>query len=159
MSGTPARVRSRCARCAVDLEPATETLTVELPRTALVVSGDVPAARCPACGDVRVQDGDRERFLLATCCALADAGVRTGEVLRYMRKAAGLRAADLARLLDVTAETISHWETGKAAPSCAALVAVCAMLQDAAEGRSTTRDRLAALAAGRPTPPALTAKL
>jgi YgiT-type zinc finger domain-containing protein len=157
--GNDAGERSRCARCAADLEPATETLSIELPRTALVVTGDVPAARCPACGDVRVDDRVRERFLLASCCALADAGVRTGEALRHMRKASGLRAADLARLLDVTAETISHWETGKAAPSCAAVVAVCAMVQDAVEGRTTTRDRLAALAAGRAPPPALTAKL
>jgi hypothetical protein len=26
---------------------------------------------------------------------------------------AGIRAADLAKLLDVSAETVSHWETGK----------------------------------------------
>jgi transcriptional regulator with XRE-family HTH domain len=30
-----------------------------------------------------------------------------------MRKALGLRAADLAEMLDVTPETLSRWETGK----------------------------------------------
>ncbi len=76
-----------------------------------------------------------------------------------MRKILGLRAADLALLLDVTPETISHWETGKARIGRAAFVALGAMVQDATEGRSTTRDRLAALDDDHPRPKVLRPKL
>jgi DNA-binding transcriptional regulator YiaG len=119
----------------------------------------VPALRCPSCGDVQIESALAQRFQLAVCCELADAGVSSGEALRHMRKALGLRAAELARLLDVTPETISHWETGKASLNRAAFAAVCAMVQDALDGRTTTRDRLAVLAKGGPYPHALTVKL
>jgi DNA-binding transcriptional regulator YiaG len=92
---------------------------------------------------------------LAVACALADAGVHTGEALRCMRKALGLRGCDLARLLDVTPETISHWETGKARPNRAAFAALGAMIADAMAGRTTTRDRLATLARASEYPRAL----
>ncbi len=44
---------------------------------------------------------------------LALHGIVTGESFRYMRKTVGMRAADLANLLNVRAETVSDWETGK----------------------------------------------
>jgi transcriptional regulator with XRE-family HTH domain len=90
---------------------------------------------------------------------LANLGVRTGEAVRHMRKTLGLRAADLAQLLDLTPETISHWETGKAPISRAAFVAVGAMIQDAIDGRTTTRDRFAALIEERRYPRVLDPKL
>jgi DNA-binding XRE family transcriptional regulator len=76
-----------------------------------------------------------------------------------MVKALGLRAADLARLLDVTPETISHWETDKARPSRAAFVAIGALVQETIDGRTTTRDRLATLSGGRTYPRAFSVKL
>lgn len=81
---------------------------------------------------------------------LADEGIHSGGAFRRMRKALGLRASDTAWLLDVTPETISHWETGKALPTRAAFIAVAAMVDDAIEGRTTTRDRLALLADASP---------
>lgn len=44
---------------------------------------------------------------------LALYGVVTGEAFRYMRKTLEMKATELAPLLDVRAETISDWETGK----------------------------------------------
>ncbi len=150
----------RCRRCGDgELREQTETLSVELPRSAVTASVAVPARRCAACDAVQVDGELRDRVRLATCCELADAGVDTGEALRHMRKALGLRAAELARLLDLTPETISHWETGRAAPNRAAFIAVCAMVQDALDGRSTTRDRLARLAQHQGYPHALAVKL
>ncbi|WP_242343404.1 type II TA system antitoxin MqsA family protein [Anaeromyxobacter terrae] len=150
----------RCRRCGDgELREETETLSVELPRSAVTASVSVPVRRCAACDDVQLDASLRERFRLATCCELADAGVDTGEALRHMRKALGLRAAELARLLDLTPETISHWETGRAAPNRAAFIAVCAMVQDALDGRTTTRDRLARLASPEDYPHALAVKL
>jgi DNA-binding transcriptional regulator YiaG len=37
----------------------------------------------------------------------------TGKEIRFLRKAIGMRAADLARFLDVTAETMSRWENDR----------------------------------------------
>jgi putative zinc finger/helix-turn-helix YgiT family protein len=150
----------RCSRCGdTALREDTETLSVELPRSDVTASVAVPARRCPACGEVHLDGALAQRFQLAACCELADAGVDSGEALRHMRKALGLRAAELARLLDVRPETISHWETGKARPNRAAFVAVCAMADDALHGRTTTRDRLEVLAEGRVYPRALAVKL
>ena len=139
---------SSCDRCGgAALEETRETLKVELPRSGFSCADEVPASRCPGCGAVRLDGAAVERFELKVCCRLADGAVHDGEALRYMRKALGLRACDLARLLGVTPETISHWETGKARPACAAFVVTAAMVQDRLDGRTTTRDRLAKIAA------------
>lgn len=144
--------RRRCPGCGHPLHDGLETLTVTLPRSGVVASIAAPARRCTGCGEVKV---DREavwRAHLAVACALADRGVQTGDALRHMRNALGLRAADLAHLLGVTPETISHWETGRLPPTRAAFVAVAAMVDDVRAGRTTTRDRLGVLAGGRPYP-------
>ncbi len=148
----------RCERCGGELRDGTETLAVELPRSGVTASVAVPVTRCGSCDGAPRAGAVAPRSQLAVCCALADAGVSTGEALRHMRKALGLRAAELARLLDVTPETVSHWETGKAPPNRAAFIAVCAMIQDALDGRTTTRDRLAVLAEGRAYPSSVTVK-
>lgn len=150
----------RCGACGEgELREATETLAVTLPRCGVVVSVAAPARRCATCGEVHVTRAVLARAHLAVGRELADRGVRTGDALRHMRKALGLRACDLAQLLDVTPETVSHWETGRGAPGRAAFVAVAAMVQEALDGTTTTRDRLAVLADGRPYPRAVTAAL
>ncbi len=151
--------RRRCGACGEGaLRDGTETLSVALPRCGVVASVVTPARCCAACGDVRIGRTELARAHLAIARELADRGVHTGDALRHMRKALGLRAADLARLLDVTPETVSHWETGRFLPGRAAFVAVAAMVQEALEGRTSTRDRLAVLAEGRPYPRALTVR-
>jgi putative zinc finger/helix-turn-helix YgiT family protein len=139
--------KRRCAACGSGrLRAATERLSVTLPRCGLVASIAAPARRCAGCGEVLVERDVLERAHLSIGCELADRGVHTGDALRHMRKALELRAADLARLLGVTPETVSHWETGRAPPARAAFVAVAAMVEEAIAGRTTTRDRLRALA-------------
>lgn len=132
---------------------------MELPRSGVTASAAVPARRCRRCHGADVDAAVRDRFQLAVCRELANAGVLTGEAMRLMRNALRLRAADLARLLGVTPETISHWETGKARANRAAFIALCALVQDAIDGRTTTRDRLAALADGLAHPRALSVTL
>jgi DNA-binding XRE family transcriptional regulator len=138
-----------CAGCGCTaLRAAVDTLTVTLLRSDVTASVPVPARRCTRCSGVHVDRAAFGRSRLALCKALADAGVHTGEVLRLMRKALDLRACDLARLLDLTPETVSHWETGKKAPNRCAFVALAAMVEDTLAGRTTTRDRLAVMADG-----------
>jgi transcriptional regulator with XRE-family HTH domain/predicted RNA-binding Zn-ribbon protein involved in translation (DUF1610 family) len=146
---------ARCASCGHELRDGIEAVTVRLPRCGVVASAVARAQLCAGCGAVQMDDDAARQAQLAIGCALADRGVQTGDALRHMRTALRLRAVDLARLLGVTPETVSHWETGR--PARAAFVAVAAMIDDVLAGRSTTRDRLAALAEGRPYPRALSA--
>jgi putative zinc finger/helix-turn-helix YgiT family protein len=146
----------RCHRCGSgDLRESTETLAIVLPRSGTTASAVVAARRCDGCRSAEVDGSVMARFELAACRELANAGVHTGEAIRLMRKALHLRAADLARLLDLTPETISHWETGKCRPNRAAFVTLAALIQDAIDGRTTTRDRLAVLCEGGAYPRAL----
>jgi DNA-binding transcriptional regulator YiaG len=150
----------RCDRCGSgELREAKETLSVVLARSAVTASARVTAWRCRSCDGAQVDEAVKVRFHLAVSCELANAGVHTGEAFRVMRNALRLRAVDLARLLDVTPDTISHWETGKARPTRAAFVAIGALVQDAMDGRTTTRDRLAALTSGRAHPRTLSVKV
>lgn len=149
----------RCEACARELEATTATWSLELPRSGVTASVTAPAGRCGGCGAVRMAPEVVARAALAAGRALADAAVHTGEALRHMRKALALRACDLARLLGVTPETVSHWETGKALPARAAFAAVAAMVEEALAGRSNTRDRLEALADARPHPRAVAISL
>ncbi len=149
-----------CTRCRTGkLREAVETIEIRLRRSEVVARVAVPAGRCAACGAADVPPSVVTRAHLAAGCALADAGVHTGEALRHLRRALGLRAVDLARLLDLTPETISHWETGKIAPNRAAFVALGAMAHEALDGKTATRDRLAVLAMRRRWPRALSIRL
>ncbi len=152
----PAPGERRCMSCGGEMRgDATGVVSVPLERCGVTVAVAVPGRACASCGEVQVEDRVAARAQLAAGCALADAGVRNGEAFRHMRKALGLRAADLARLLDVTPETISHWETDRAAPARAAFVALAAMVEESLDGRTTSRDRLAVLAEGRAWPGSL----
>ena len=59
-----------------------------------------------------------------------------------MRKAVGIRAADLATWLDVSPETISHWETGKHAPDVVTRSTIASIVLDTFRGETATLDRL-----------------
>jgi hypothetical protein len=61
-----------------------------------------------------------------------------------------MRATDLAALLDVSAETISRWETEKRAVDRGALALVGNLVRDTLEGRTATLEQLRALREPRP---------
>jgi DNA-binding transcriptional regulator YiaG len=86
------------------------------------------------------------RFELGIARALAERGVATGESFRFLRKTLGLAAKTLAELLDVNAETVSRWETGKTSIPRAAFAVLGAMVADARRNEHTTRQHLEALA-------------
>jgi len=105
----------------------------------------LPAQACSSCGKLYFDTNVLERFELHVAGKLADAGVSTGPAFRFMRKALGMRATDLAALLDVSAETISRWETEKRAVDRGALALVGALVRDTLEGRTSTLELLRAL--------------
>jgi transcriptional regulator with XRE-family HTH domain len=69
-------------------------------------------------------------------------GIRTGSEFKLVRKVAGFRANDIAMLLDVAAETVSRWESGKVALPRTALFALAELY----ERPVVTRKKLEALA-------------
>ena len=52
-----------------------------------------------------------------------------GELLRSRRETQGLEQAELARLLDVTQQTVSKWETGVTVPRPARVAAIARALE------------------------------
>jgi putative zinc finger/helix-turn-helix YgiT family protein len=134
----------RCIECA--REHLVETTELEK----LIVAGrtftaDVPALRCQGCRKSYLDGPAVEAFELAVARELATQGPASGETFRFMRKTVGMRAADLAELLDVTPETISRWETGKLDVARAAWATLADIVVEQSEGRSRMLDRLRSL--------------
>lgn len=107
--------------------------------------GTVPAQVCP-CGEALISHQALGHFEAAVARALVTAGAADGDTLKWLRKTAGLRAADLADLLGVTAKTVSRWETGETPIDRATLLTLGRLADDAGEGRSATADALRAMA-------------
>lgn len=131
----------RCTNCSErKLVEEQQTVTREVgDRT---FEGMVKGWRCSSCGESYQDGSDLGAFEEAASKWLAEHGVRTPQELKFMRKAAGIRAADLASWLDVTPETISHWETGKHAPDVVARSTIASIVLDTLRGERITRDRL-----------------
>lgn len=104
--------------------------------------GTVQGWSCKGCGERYYLGEELGLFEESAAKWLAEHGVRSPEELKFMRKAAGIRAADLAIWLDVTPETVSHWETGKHPPDVVTRATIAAIVLDALRGESATRDRL-----------------
>lgn len=70
--------------------------------------------KCFDCGEILFDSAEvrRQERLIAT--KLVERGVRDARDFKYVRKVAGLRANELAQLLDVRPETVSRWESGEA---------------------------------------------
>ena len=72
----------------------------------------------------------------------AKEGILSGEAFRFMRKAIGFRAKELAHLLDLTPETLSRWEKGHRIPDKKAMMVLGDLVLDHLEGKETTLKRL-----------------
>lgn len=75
-------------------------------------SATVTGLVCQGCGESITDLRDGERFDLAVAEVLSEAAP-SAESFRFLRRVAGLRAQDVARLLGLTGDTISRWENGK----------------------------------------------
>ena len=136
----------RCAICKQGrLKKGKEPASVSVAGHAF--TAQVPALLCVRCGEVFFDGPSLGRLELRAAEELAKAGKASGEVLRFMRKALGLRAVDLAELLDVTAETLSRWETGKLNIERRAMALLAALVRERVEGHTTTLESLEALKA------------
>ncbi|MGZ5967372.1 MAG: type II TA system antitoxin MqsA family protein [Polyangiales bacterium] len=108
-----------------------------------------PFTRCEACGE-SISDGRwLHAFELEIARTIATDGPSTGDGFRFMRKAIGLQASELAELLDVTRETVSRWENEKQDLERRAVAILSSLVLETVEGRRLLLDRLHALRNGR----------
>jgi putative zinc finger/helix-turn-helix YgiT family protein len=137
----------RCVECKGSLKAVQtkEVITIGEHRISL----SLPARRCESCRESYIDGEVAERADLIVASRLLDLGIATGAAFRFMRKALGLRAIDLAELLNVDAATVSRWENGKVAVDRAAIAALAAAASERLEGRDATLTRLRCLREGK----------
>ena len=81
----------------------------------------------------------------AAALALARAGADLPAALKFIRKAAGLKAVELSALLGLTPQHLSRIENGKAAADKRTVALVAALLEDRVAGTTRTADQLRAI--------------
>lgn len=108
-------------------------------------TGKEPAWSCSTCREFYSSGPHRGVFELRVAAELARAGETSGDAMKFMRKALGLRGSDLAELLDVRPETISRWETGKEGVDRRSVALLALLVAERAEGRTTAEDVLRAV--------------
>ncbi len=134
-----------CYKCkAAEMKPTRAQAQVQIGGCAFV--GSVEAVKCPSCETVLLDGPALERFELVVAAKLGEAGEASGPAFKHMRKAIGMKATDLAVLLDVRPETISRWETDAQPVERRALALLVALVADELAGSTATLDRLRALA-------------
>src|SRR5437868_1574358 len=102
----------RCTECdETKLRQSKATTDLEIGGREL--SGEVAAQVCAVCGAVFYEGSGLVALEQEAARWLAENGFSSGEEFKFLRKTAGLRAAELAELLGVSPETVSHWETEK----------------------------------------------
>jgi DNA-binding transcriptional regulator YiaG len=102
------------------------------------------ARACPKCQETYIDGPALERFDLLVAARLLEAGRHEAEVFRFARRALGLRAAELAKLLDVAPETISRWETGERPAGGPLFALLGALVAERLDGGHRTLDMLRA---------------
>jgi DNA-binding transcriptional regulator YiaG len=112
----------------------------------VLFTGETAGLQCVACGEVTVAAADAQAFNDRVTRELVERGPASGEGLAVLRRAAGLQAQELAKLLDVSPVSVSRWENGKSPIDRATWVIVGALTLEQIEGGTTTRGRLRALA-------------
>lgn len=134
----------KCAKCGTRTkrQPAAHALTV----SGVELRGEVTEDTCPKCGDATMAVAELERFELNASAALASHGVCTGEAFRFIRKALGMRAADVADVLGTTPETVSRWENGQRDVDRHVFAMLGELAIAEAEGRPSPAGRFKALA-------------
>jgi DNA-binding transcriptional regulator YiaG len=105
---------------------------------------DFPQQACSNCGERYYGGPALTAAENAMTREIVARQIRDPAVFRWLRKTAHLKATELAELLGVTPETISHWENGHTEPSRAVWAILDALAEDEIEGRTTTLDRLRA---------------
>jgi putative zinc finger/helix-turn-helix YgiT family protein len=144
----------RCYQCKSE-RLAEKTLTETSEVAGYTFTAQLPALVCEACGETSYAGEDLHRFELAVARKLSEMGEPSGEAFRCMRKSIGLKAIELAHLLNVTPETLSRWENGKLVVDEGAFLILGDLVEDQCTGSKRTLQRLKALREPREARPSL----
>jgi DNA-binding transcriptional regulator YiaG len=143
-------MKKRCTRCR-STDSREETFAYVRRIDGTTFKADVAAERCVACGEVLVSGPGLLAAERALTARLARSTVGP-QGFRWLRRAAGLQAVQLAALLDVSPGTVSRWENGKKPLERRAAALVAALALEAAGESANTRELLSHLARGRKPP-------
>jgi len=99
---------ARCARCGGDESDLVAERSFDVAGHSF--TAELPARRCAACGQLSFRPDALERLELLAASKLAEAGENTGEAFRFMRRALGMPAAELAPLLGISADALARWD-------------------------------------------------
>lgn len=138
----PARMQ-KCSQCGGALAPAKKEQVCIVEGTRFV--GSVPAYACRECRSAFLPGRALEAFDLAVACELAERAEPSGERLRFLRRALGLRSLALAALLRVTPETLSRWEREQRKVDVMAWITVGSLVLEKAGRAPATAERLTRL--------------
>lgn len=140
----------KCVHCGgKTFEKVTEELRHKVAGHAYIMNAlDVP--KCSQCGEVYLPGLLLGSFELLVAWDLISHGVMSGEVLRFTRKALGLRAAELATTLALSPEHFSKWENDHEPINANAMALVAEMVNDRLHNRTTTIDLLKAMKEPKP---------
>ena len=124
-------------------------------RERLVVSGrtfacDIQAFACPKCGEQLVSAAPLIEVEHAAAVEIARTGPVDGESFRFLRRGAGIKAVDLATLLNVRPATISAGETGKGEVDRAAWMVLAQLVLEHFKAKTPMHERLERIAKGKP---------
>jgi len=131
---------SKCVNCGKRVKRG--MVKEELNVADVTFKAELPAQICTSCESTYASSDVLERFELTVAVTLGKLGVRTPAAFKFMRKALGLKSAELAQLLHVAPETISRWETGARDFDFTAFTLLGVMAAEKLEGRELTREML-----------------
>lgn len=139
----------KCVQCgSAKLRRATEKHHVVVAKIRFV--SELSVTLCPKCDESYMDHDVLAGFERAVARRLAEKGPATGETFRFMRKAIGLAAKDIAALLSSTPETVSRWETGDRPVDRNAWTTMSSLVLDELDGKHAMRERLRNLEARPP---------
>ena len=115
------------------------------------LTGEVPGGQCSSCGASTMNGEAAARFELQAAAELVQRGLCSGETFRFMRKALGMKATELAEVMNVAPETISRWENAQREVDWPEFLVLGCLVDDKLAGRTTVLSRARALAEPQPT--------
>ena len=108
----------------------------------------IPSSACPECGWECIGSAAAKEVSLWISKEFALHGPATGKAFRHMRKTLGMPAIEVAKLLELTPETVSRWESGARPVNHHAFILLGSLVLDRLRGETTTIDRIQALCPG-----------
>ncbi len=135
----------KCINCSkADLLRGTVPLAVTV--AGVEFTSELPGQRCPSCDYSTVHGPAAVRFELLVAAELVKRGHRSGASFKFMRKALGMKATEIAEVFNVAPETVSRWENGQREVDWPEFMLLGFLVDDKLAGRTTTLSRLKALA-------------